>query len=677
MKKGHSKKHKGLIKEKNMKNKIKENKIKHHNNNINNINYGIAESISKIIIEKIISNAVILSRNKQINNQLNNYCFQFLTKNINNILNLDHFDYEDVFNNEIQSNKNFNNKEIPSKINTWIEINEPETPISDRFVSLKMKTIIIKKKDDDILNKEINNYIPINEKDEYNENNINKKQNKKIKNILKLKLNDAGKEKDKIQDNKNTNKKDIPVMAYSDLDKEKYINTFVNEKENDLLRKELKEKESLKKEENKKKIIPEKNNIKIFDDKNLTFDSNGKIIKKILKKGNLLKNEFNLIKSKVNKAISMKNIFKDSNKYGFDNNKNKIKVEYNNNNNINLISENDLIDKERKQVIISGNSYNSIKPEIGVIVKNDEDLYKKEGGFDYLLKFNKFSVNDYSKMLIKSRLLNTQQYLTSNNLSGNNISSNNNIKQYESINDLTSNNDYNGYNQAFNDRSNPLINNAHLPSVNSNKNEIKKKSSKNIKMKILSCSKYDKNIQKSKSNKDIFSNTLSLNDMSFQKNIKILSKEQSLFSVLSDANNLQYNMNYISSPINKNLTNKDANILTHKRIFSYNNKIFPLINKSNKNIENKNTINKEDTMNLFNYKIIKNKNWGTENESKNSYFNESNMIKNYFRMPSILNKVKILNNNTKVKINNRLRNFNFSSEKSNITLNDYKIKNKK
>ena len=52
-----------------------------------------------------------------------------------------------------------------------------------------------------------------------------------------------------------------------------------------------------------------------------------------------------------------------------------------------------------KEINISGNNFRLVKPEIGVIISNENNKQKKEGGFEYIKKYNKPSMNEYNQKL--------------------------------------------------------------------------------------------------------------------------------------------------------------------------------------------------------------------------------------------------------------------------------------
>ena len=702
-----------------------EKKILKQNDNKSKIelNYIIAETISKIIIDKIIANVVLISRNNDIDKKSFNYYYNYINDLIDPLISMRFFYHENNSNNNIQSNILYNNKESPLNTNnTWIEISEPSSSSIDRFESSQIISNTFNKNDNQFSNKFNFPLIfrQINELIEFKKRNSDAKIIKKFK---KNKIHKIIKLNEKIQaDNINVKKllkKEIPSMAYCDLEKEKYENYFSNEKLNEFLRKEKRYKEILKAEQNKNQIqniILEKQK-KLIKNNNIvsnnqSFDSKGKIIRRQIYKFNInnLSKDFNIIDVKIknsklinsytnileqkendnikkrntskgvsknsktndnNNKTKINNDIKDNNNKNNGNKKNNDK-KANNDNNIIIIHNNDkdninneeiksgeINDNKIKNIIIGNNSYINIKPEIGVVVKGQEDAYIKEGGNSYLLKYNKPSINDFNNILYQTSLLNSKHYSSSNNFSeiskinltsnNNNISNNNNtvIKTEIGI--------YNGYNQSFTEKNNPLIQNAISPSFQNNK--IKRRNN-NLNM-SLNKSNYtdDKIFRKSNSSIGFNEDNLFLNDMSNQNKIKLsdLAKNRSLFNLINDSEDFGENKNIIINSVNK----KIDNIISGKKINSYNDKIFPLININNRNSENKNKVNNQKIINKFNYRIMINKNWGKVNEVNDSYFIESDLIENNFRKQKISNKIKIINENRFRNLNTRKRNINF------------------
>ena len=630
------------------------------------INYGIAETISKCIIDKIISNVIISSKNNDMNKQTKEYYFNYINKLIDPVISMSFLNHENYIINGLQENKN----NIGKNINTWIEIEEPKIPIPDRFVTVKIKPL--SDKNEKIISKlNENNNIPINESTEFKRLSLCKSSIKKSKIQKVLKFNKMIENNDIIV--KKLLKKEIPTMTYSDLEKEKYENIFNHETLNNRMRKEKKEKEEREKElmkieleqnlkilENKKENKPKQRN---FDSRLLTFDSNGKIIKKLIQKESNFIKDFNFINIKINESkllnpfrIHLSQTQVESNKNRKNNialRKNLRKKTFNKSiiiENDNKIKEDDIkttkeeeIDNKIKNIMIGNNSYTNINPEIGVVVKNEKDSYIKTGGNNFSLKYHKQSIKDFNDLLFKTSLLNSQHYSKSNtNNSENNNTSNGNMKEF------------NGYIPSYNEKNkNPLIDNAYSPIFKNMK--IISQINKNIGKRNLSYSNYNQKIQKSNSTFELNNDGISnLNEMNTQKSIKLnnLTKTKSLFNLMSDPNE-EYNdiRSYIISQENKNLINNKS-FLSYN-INTYSEKKFPLINNIRGNTENKN--NKNSMMNNFNSRILSNKKWGViENEANEDEF--SNLLSNNFRKPNFSNKIKLINEKRLGKINTRKRN---------------------
>ena len=96
-------------------------------------------------------------------------------------------------------------------------------------------------------------------------------------------------------------------------------------------------------------------------------------------------------------------------------------------------------------------------PEVGVIVTGERENEKKDGGFEYVKKYNKPSFNELSRFISESINLNSNNfssYLNSNSeLNMNNKSINNEYLK-------TDDNNYIGYKEEFNEN-NPLMQNVH------------------------------------------------------------------------------------------------------------------------------------------------------------------------------------------------------------------------
>jgi len=305
------------MKEISEKKEIKE-KTTINNKEINN--YGISDTVCHIIINKIISKVISKSNNDVIESKMNKHCFDFILNCIDQFLSTDFIFYENN-NQEQDQNKNIYYSTIPQNIlNTWVEIEEPETPEIDRYHYIRTKIVKesdTKKNNNDaieLVSKEnqekslavrsvhrsgnklntlkenlefeyhFNSYNDFSDAQikiiEENEKNLNEKEIKK-----KLNFNNFEKEGGK----KDTKNLFIDLPCY-DLPSEAYENKYIimnSSEEYNLLRME-KEKDILNKEQQKilekmknKKDYEKKLKIKLtkeFDSNKVTFDSNGNII---------------------------------------------------------------------------------------------------------------------------------------------------------------------------------------------------------------------------------------------------------------------------------------------------------------------------------------------------------------------------------------------------------------
>ena len=690
----------------------------------------LPETIVSLILDRIISNIIIEKKIKDIYSTLPEHCFNYMNKLMSFYLKNNFIFHENGIDNlSYQENLLFYNKKPINKVNNWNIVKEPSVPELDRNITGKNKLIKLSKKEEiNLINKEIKkenendnngindtNSMQINSKDEIEENNsiINNEKNnignivKKKKYKIKKSFGEIVREKElKLKkeefENKNKNKvKNIKINIYSknneekDNEEEDDVDNFVLEMtaqhdlinvdstykfyndnhENDLLRKERekllieKEKERIKEEERKKKEKYKKlkfHNKKSFESNFLTFDSNGKIIKKNLTSLNNIKKDFPKPKLKIKdnsniseekKRISLNPIQEKSIK----NKKNKSKKEiiiFNPIDKINLFDF--VIPKKRnnnKEIKISGNNFELVKPEVGVVISNENSKQKKEGGFDYLKKYNKPSMNDYNN----SR--------NSNNLLSSYMSINDNIYNDKDENE----NNYIGYKQEFNDNNNPLIQDGYqISSYNSTKNKYKEMNvndndndniNNNININNLNILKNKKNILKiKKSIKKDFVHSYdsikmnnnrykSYNTIQLNENIK----DNNLKSIFDENEEYKPNIKYNS------IDNDSYTYLRKKELLLNRNKHYkkrrelPLITETN---GNKNILDEYvdiNKINKFNFRIIKDKKWGNDiysnslNTNKNK--NKNNLIKsdnnmqtdgniNIFRKGNLSNRIK-------------------------------------
>ena len=500
---------------------------------------------------------------------------------------------------------------------------------------------------------------------------------------------------------------DLPRDAYEN----KYMQMNSNE-ENNLLRiereKEIFEKEQKRLlEENRHKLENEKN-LKInqnkeFDSTKVTFDPNGEIINVNIPNTDTFSKEFFISKTAVieknrdvnikEKRISSPNIKlnnldsqnensnQNDNEYIVSQNSDhensialkdkkvakrlkkrftlipKSKSSLSNAKKIEKIEYNPLSIEEKKvnqvlfqknKVLPSGHNFDKIIPEVGVIIKHDDNQNQiKEGGFEYYSKYNKPSVNEYSTLIMET--LKANNHLLTSSLSSGNLNKNNSHNIYS-----TETQEYNGYKQEFNENNNPLIQNA-IQTL-SVKKQLKLNDGNITKTLIKNKSSIIPHTYSTNNKKRLFNtldgkhykikNTELFNNIKIKKNLV-----PNLYSFLtvSDKPEKDENKDILSNEINKGKL-KVVNGSSDTTIKSNNNikyhSIIPLpkkkINLKEKNILPKIKINNnnmsqnkenhleligEDLINDFNSKIIKNKHWG------NFSGKDTHEVKNIFRKP--------------------------------------------
>ena len=704
----------------------------------------IADSLATIIVDKIISDAVINSKINDIYKTMNSHCFSFLTNFINPYLKSRFLFYENGIEDLNQKKKKlfFSSKPM-EKVNTWSSIPEPKACGVDRCANTKTKLVKYKKytelKDDGLRESEEdikqiiksfkneksdNSNIPnkskkdnkysvtnsqknishINDKENKN-NNIKKneeiKQKKKLKPIINYNENSNSpqkKEKEEVLEISTVD--DLPIESYEN----KYSLINSNE-ENDKLRKE-REFQLIKKEEMKKleKELQEKRSRqsllkrmdKAFDSNRLTFDPNGKIINLKFQNYDNLEGGFAFSKLKIktanakkksvlnlmdviypiegvdpnppneNKNESIANTRRSTLK-GKENLLNriesdisKIKIEKNEEDDKmwkNNKSKNTY--KEKKESILpSGANFDKIIPEIGVIIHGENHQQVKEGGFDYVKKYNKPSFNELSRFISDSVNLNTHNYssLMNSNNSNNDLNQNNsNINNYANNEYLkTEDNNYIGYKEEFNDNNNPLIKNAHYlnnnlkyysPSSNRYNNLSLNNSGLNSKRRYVLKS-YDR-VRTENDNDNYQSIQLSKNfDIANSQNLKNIFNEE-INNNINNTNNK--NVNSIDVDNLQNLNYLEKAVLPFKKLrFRKQNGLRQLIDIGNED-NNEKQIAGQAFMNKFNSQIINNKEWGKDDddvtkiqEKLNKEMNYGNQQQSLFRKQRNNNRMKNL-----------------------------------
>ena len=648
----------------------------------------VADTIATMLIDKIISNVILNIKLKETYKKTNEHLFNNIINFINPYLNSNYILHENGIEDlEYQKKELYFCHEPIKKINTWSIIPEPACSTKDRCENTKAKVIKYKKytdlKSDGV--RESSAGLDAEEDKLKKSHNNNENKSKRLKKLILI-----SKEKEKKQEKVVKNepkprinlsinndfpkrKKDevLELSMIDDLPKESYENKYslINSNdENNKLRldreiqiekKLLMEKLAKDREIQEKKIRQKLMLMKIgkqIDGNRLTFDPDGKIINLRSQNYENFQDGFVFSNWKINTKVKKKPILtlkdvvypvegveqvedeeekdkdkdKENNEIKIENEKNRIKVEKYEEK---TKDKNDRYkkkkEKENMTIIPSGVNFDTIKPEVGVIIYGENRKNIKEGGFDYVKKYNRYSLNELSRFISESSNMNSNNNFTSimnskNDLNKNSKDSFNN----DGVNDhLKTEDNYVGYKEEFNDNNNPLILNAHysnnnsknnssdkyrynslnsLHSLNINKSNLiskrKLKSFDRVKTEnslepIISI-KLNKNL-KSKNLTNIFDET-TLNTINNNTNEKKLGNSQ-------NANTLD-NMNYFEKAV---LTFKN---LSYKRRYNEM-KISNTLNIDKNNKEKE--YSDQAFINKFNLNIMKNKEWG---KNEDNYF---------------------------------------------------------
>ena len=398
--------------------------------------YQVSEGIVKLIIDKIINISIHQSNMNKINSQINDYCFEYIQAQIEPLFEENFINYTKLKND--QTTLFWKTKKPPE--NQWIEIFEPDTIENDRFESCEVNIQEIKSKKEAI--NEINEGIEHNEnieKDKDNSikknqikdkqmkiNNLKNKSRKEVPFITDENTNESNnaiikhtqirkltEQTNVNQNNRGKNKKvpllDFPFDDIPGIEKE-FKHEIYDPPNIHMLRKDIEEEKKNKEKElnynsNANKVIKKKEefeklnrNVKPLDSNKFTFDSNGKIISfKAYKPDNLSK-DFNFIrnsvKEKADKEDIQNRIIRKSRLSVKDHN-DLIVIKDNKMNDLANIEEKK--EKVKEKIIPSGSNFRLILPNIGVVVKENNN--KKEGSRDFNKYFKKYSMNDYDKIL--------------------------------------------------------------------------------------------------------------------------------------------------------------------------------------------------------------------------------------------------------------------------------------
>ena len=517
-------------------------KKKKNDNNKPENNKIISEIISKLILDKIISLSNIKITNKEREKHISEITFEFSKNLLDNIVNIKYIKYDkdennndyneiespnliekdrDMFNILISNNKEINttliseeNNNTSSGILTKPTMKKNSNSNNNSFVK-KNKLISKSKSSKYIINKNIN----IN-------NNNNNDNNKK-----KLDINDL-----------------YPFFTLDEKKYKIYEPNYISEIRDDFIEM-MEKKKKLSSTDNIFKSN-ENNNInnKLFNNEKFTFDSNGNIINKKIYSNNNLKKDFILSKSHF-KFVKLIN--NNNNKKIFNNN--NIKIDYNKTGN--FFSTKNL----NKKLILcqpSGDNFDKIFPEIGVIIKNKNNNGIKKGDLNYVGKYKKYSINEFNKIVDNFMKINNNLYSNKSNFTTiNNNNNNNEIK--EKFNNEILNNNFNNVNFNTDDNKNlKSENKKFLHNSNSVKNVLLNSHFQNLKLKIDSIDDSSNKLPK------IYNLTNKNTEINFFKKNNL--KENSKTKRNEENENYKIFFNLDSNNNNNNL-NKNKNIKKPKK----------------------------------------------------------------------------------------------------------------
>ena len=654
----------------------------------------IAEIIATNIVEKIILNAFVEIRKKNLYSLMGIQCSNYLLKEINSLLSLSYICYEkeNYFPSELEFNDNYLRYEIPLE---ECEISQPTAPLLDRWKVHRVNIIKHNK----------------NQKSHERRKSREKTNNKSTKRKSELKDNNNNKDidikKSLSKTQRNENKYEyIDVIEKAKMQREalrlfdsfpcfpitefKPETNLTKEEEAQIasLREEILLKEDLKrKEEEKKRRLAflgrnsrqEKDNIQKeleeknkYKGKNIGVTSNGEII--FIQSVNVknLKSEFLEISSKMNNDIENINSKRTSiigniqNRTKKSNKLDKKEIEKNKENieNEDLFKENNK-NRINQQVIIGGSSFNIFVPEIGVNLRQGKGV--KSGGNDFMNKYNKISFEQFEKTLEKFQKTNKE---------------NNELIEIKNDNETIStvksrNNKNNEINN--NNSNNIIINNLNQSNqiINSTMNRRRNTAMYNFNL----SNTVNKNFERSSSLPDIFKANIiaNMNNTSTNNNTNNINNDLTIkqsFNFTNYNNSFNFNNN---SNINNNNSTRYNNYKHHnmsnfiKTSSSFKNLFFnnEVRNKDNKNNNITNNISTTSTnfflnfnknykilsrpqaiislkkMQTFNSDIVNDHNWGIsqekdiQNNIKMPYINvpKNHFDKNILRVRSNINEI--------------------------------------
>ena len=514
----------------------KKNKIKNENNKQEN-NKIISEIVSKLILDKIILLSNIEITNKEREKHISEITFEFSKNLLDNIVNIKYIKYD-----KDENNYDCNEIESPNLIdkdrdmyNILISNNSKEyTTLISEENNNSTEGILTKttmKKNSNSNNSSFvkkNKIISKTKSSKYFNNKIiNNNNDSNIDNKKKLDINDL-----------------YPFFTLDEKKYKIYEPNYISEIRDEFIemmekKKKLSSTDNIFKS-NENNII----NNKLFNNEKFTFDSNGNIISKKIYSNNNFKKDFILSKSQF-KFIKLIN--NNNTKKIFNNN--NIKIDYNK---TNLFFSNKNLKKNLILCQPSGDNFDKIYPEIGVIIKNKNNNGIKKGDLNYVGKYKKYSINEFNKIVDNFMKINNNLYSNKSNFTTNNNNINNEMKE-KFNNEILNNNNIN-----FNTDENKNItieNKKFLHNSNSVKNVLLNSHFQNLKLKIDSIEDSSNKLpkiynltNKNETNINFFKQSLKENLSKTNRN-----KENENYKIFFnlDSNNNKNNLNNLIKNIKK------------------------------------------------------------------------------------------------------------------------------
>ena len=339
-----------------------------------------------------------------------------------------------------------------------------------------------------------------------------------------------------------------------------------------------------------------------------------------------------------------------------------------------LFTDENIRKKNDEEIKLSGNNFELVKPEVGVVISNEAKNIKKEGGFEYFKKYNKPSMKEYS-ILSQNSLNSVSSYMYEMN--------------YNKRNDINieDSQEYIGYKEEFNENNNPLFQGGYkISSLNSTKNNFKDNNNtekeKDDKDSITSKRIRNRNRNMFKQNKSNLINSFISYDgikknnnrykgYSGYNSIKLNEdiKSENLKSILNT--NDEYDTDRIKHY--KSLDNSSylRRSLLHGKPDRYYKKRreLPIITESNGRKDVLNELINVNEINKFNFRIIKDSNWGDDIHSIQNIRNKSLIkSKDYLHTDRNINVFRRDNSNKNKESNSVFNNARSREKKYNVNI---------